>query len=168
MGTRQKDRDVPPPTAPWHEITSGLWMGGHIWVDGAGKARPAVVTDQFDVVVSLHDEPGHGPSAGVEHQVLAIPDAPLTSAQIDAVGRMAGLVTTAVRDRRSVLVRCHAGYNRSGLVVAQALINAGHEPAAAIELIRRRRSPWALHNLTFEDYLLAGLDVAYLLVGLNT
>ena len=168
MGTRQRDRDVPPPTAPWHEITTGLWMGGHNWVDGAGQSRPAVVTDQFEVVVSLIVEPGHGPTAGVEHHVLEIPDAALTSEQIDGVSRLADLATTAVRDRRSVLVRCRAGYNRSGLVVAQTLINQGHEPAAAIELIRRRRSQWALHNLTFEDYLLAGLDVAYLLVGLGS
>ena len=43
----------------------------------------------------------------------------------------------------------------------------GYRPVDAIELIRRRRSQWALHNLVFEDYLLAGLGVAYLLVGLG-
>jgi len=167
VGTRQKSRDVPPPTAPWHEIVPGLWMGGLIWVDGAGEIRQSVATDQFDLVVSLHGADGHGPSSGVEHHVLAIPDGPLTSEQIDGVGRLADLVTAAVRGRRSTLVRCGAGYNRSGLVIAQALINLGHGPADAIELIRSKRSLWALHNLTFEDYLLAGLDVAYLLVGLD-
>lgn len=142
-------------------------MGGHNWVDGAGQSRPAVVTDQFEVVVSLAVEPGRGPSDGVEHHILEIPDAPLDPDQIDGVSRMADLVTAAVRDNRSTLVRCRAGYNRSGLVVAQALINIGYRPADAIELIRRKRSQWALHNLVFEDYLLAGLDVAYLLVGLG-
>jgi hypothetical protein len=167
MRTHQRNRDVPPPSAPWHEITTGLWMGGVSWVDGAGTGRPAVVTDQFDLVVSLHTEDGTGPSPCVEHRVLCIPDGPLSPAQIDGVSGLADLVTAAVREGRSTLVRCRAGYNRSGLVVAAALINMGHEPAAAIELIRRRRSPWALHNLVFEDYLLAGLDVAYLLVGLG-
>jgi protein-tyrosine phosphatase len=167
MRTRQRDRDVPPPTAPWHEITTGLWMGGHSWMDGVGQIRPAVVTDQFELVVSLAVEAGNGPSDNIDHQVLEIPDAPLTSDQIDGVIRMADLVSAAMRDNRSTLVRCRAGYNRSGLVVAQALINMGYRPVDAIELIRRRRSQWALHNLVFEDYLLAGLDVAYLLVGLG-
>jgi protein-tyrosine phosphatase len=167
MRTRERDRDVPPPTAPWHEITTGLWMGGHSWVDGTGQSRPAVVTDQFELVVTLAVEPDRGPSDDVEHQVLEIPDGPLTSDQIDAVSHIADLVSAAVRDKRSTLVRCRAGYNRSGLVVAQALINLGYRPVDAIELIRRKRSQWALHNLVFEDYLLAGLDVAYLLVGLG-
>jgi protein-tyrosine phosphatase len=164
---RVKDRDVPPPTAPWHEITPGLWMGGLTWVDGAGVTRDALVTDQFELVVSLVDEPGHGPTPGVAHRLLPIPDAPLTPEQIAGVSGVAAEVAEAFRANRSTLVRCRVGYNRSGLVVAQALINTGLPAADAIELIRRKRSPWALHNLTFEDYLLAGLDVAYLLVGLG-
>lgn len=168
MGTRQPARDVPPPTAPWHEITPGLWMGGLIWVDGAGTTRPAIVTDQFGLVVTLRATPtGHGPSPDVDHHVVPIPDAPLNQEQIDTVARTAELVSEAVRAGRATLVRCRYGYNRAGLIVAQALINLGYQPADAIELIRRKRSPWALHNLTFEDYLLAGLDVAYLLVGLG-
>ncbi|MFH8717327.1 hypothetical protein [Streptomyces zaomyceticus] len=65
-------------------------------------------------------------------------------------------------------MRCHSGYNRSGLVVAQNLIELGQDPAIAIALIRQIRSPWALNNQTFEQYLSMGLDVAYLLAGLET
>ena len=142
-------------------------MGGLTWADGAGVTRDAVVTDQFELVVSLVDVPGHGPTPGVDHRLFAIPDAPLTQDQIDGVSRLADEVAHALRANRSTLVHCRSGYNRSGLVVAQALINTGLSGVDAIELIRRRRSPWVLHNLTFEDYLLAGLDVAYLLVGLG-
>ncbi len=67
-----------------------------------------------------------------------------------------------------MLVRCHSGYNRSGLVVAQTLIELGQDPATAIALVRQRRSPWALNNRTFEQYLTTGLDVAHLLAGLET
>ncbi|MFD4032735.1 hypothetical protein ACFWVP_20040 [Streptomyces sp. NPDC058637] len=74
----------------------------------------------------------------------------------------------AVRNDRNILVRCHSGYNRSGLVVAQTLIELGQDPTTAIALIRQRRSPWALHNQTFEQYLNTGLGVAYLLAGLET
>jgi hypothetical protein len=36
-----------------------------------------------------------------------------------------------------------------------------------VDLIRRKRSPWALNNEVFERYLTVGLDVAYLLTGLE-
>ncbi|MEZ0091777.1 hypothetical protein [Streptacidiphilus sp. EB129] len=65
-------------------------------------------------------------------------------------------------------MRCASGYNRSGLVVAQTLIELGQDPATAIALIRQRRSPWALNNQTFEHDLAIGLDAACLLAGLET
>ena len=78
------------------------------------------------------------------------------------------LAAEAVLNDRTVLVRCHSGYNRYGLVVAQTLIELGQDATSAIALIRQRRSPWALNNSTFEQYLTTGLDVAYLLAGLET
>ncbi|MEV8096919.1 protein phosphatase [Kitasatospora sp. NPDC085879] len=167
MRTRQKDRDVPGPQAPWDEIVPGLWMGGHYWTDPAGELQLAVAGGEFDLVVSLYAAPGHGPAPGVEHLVAEIPDAPLAAGQIKDVQRLARAAAQAVSARRAVLVRCHSGYNRSGLVVAQALVELGAEPAAAVGLVRRRRSPWALHNHVFEDYLAVGLDVAALLTGLD-
>jgi protein-tyrosine phosphatase len=66
------------------------------------------------------------------------------------------------------LVRCHVGYNRSGLVVAQALVELGHDSGSAVALVRQRRSPRALNNEVFVAYLRAGLDVAYLLAELDS
>ena len=54
-----------------------------------------------------------------------------------------------------VLVHCQAGLNRSSLVVARALMFNGVPAADAIELIRTKRSPAALCNQAFEDYLLS-------------
>ncbi|MFK0050056.1 hypothetical protein ACIQU4_39300 [Streptomyces sp. NPDC090741] len=68
----------------------------------------------------------------------------------------------------TALVRCNAGYNRSGPVVAQALIELGQPAMTAIQLSREGRSPWALNNQMFVEYLTTGLDVASLLVGLDT
>jgi protein-tyrosine phosphatase len=96
-----------------------------------------------------------------------MPDGPLTPHQIDQVRQLAVIAAVAVRDGRGTLVRCQYGYNRSGLVVAQTLIELGHTPAAAVTRIRERRSSWALHNELFEQYLLSGLDVARLLAGLD-
>ncbi|GAB3879069.1 dual specificity protein phosphatase family protein [Kibdelosporangium lantanae] len=168
LRTLQGDRDVPPPGPdPWSEIRPHLWMGGHYWTDAHGELRPAVVTGQFDLVVSLYVLAGHGPDAGVEHRVLEIPDRPLASGQIEEVARLAEYVAEAVRAKRTTLVRCHAGLNRSGLVSAQALVHLGMEVGDAVELLRRRRSPFALHNGTFEAYLRTGLAVAALLSGLS-
>ncbi|WP_175407241.1 dual specificity protein phosphatase family protein [Streptomyces sp. TRM64462] len=156
---RQSDPGVPPPESPWNEIVPGLWMGGHIWADPYGELRRVVVEDEFSLVVSLYTAPGHGPGAGVEHAVREIPDGPLTAPELGHAGRAAALVTDAVQAGRTTLVRCFAGYNRSGLVTAQAVRALADLTAAdAVALVRLRRSPWALHNRTFVRYLEAGLD----------
>ncbi|MFE6050390.1 protein phosphatase [Kitasatospora sp. NPDC056446] len=167
MRTRQKERDTPGPSAPWNEIVPGLWMGGHYFTPPGGELEPAVVRDEFELVVSLFTQAGHGPAPWVEHVVREVPDDPLSPGQLLAVQEAAELTAAAVRRGRRTLVRCHSGYNRSGLVVAQALVGLGHDTGEAIRLVRARRSPWALNNPVFVDYLNTGLDVAVLLTGLN-
>ncbi|MEV6827612.1 protein phosphatase [Amycolatopsis sp. NPDC051102] len=167
MKTRQKDRGNPPPVDPWNEIRPGLWMGGHIRVGAAGE-EPVVVGREFDLVLSLYHRDGHGPAPGVEHRFAEMPDGPLTDAQIGEVERFAGLAAEAVRAGRRTLVRCHAGQNRSGLVVAQALVELGLELPAAIALVRQRRGPGALSNELFVQYLESGLPIARLLTGLGS
>ncbi|WP_347729434.1 protein phosphatase [Streptomyces sp. CAU 1734] len=159
---------MPGPEAPWNEIVPGLWMGGHYWTDPAGELQPVVVGHEFGLVVSLFTRSGHGPRPGVEHLVAEIPDDPLTADQIGTVQGLADTTAHAVRNGRTILVRCHSGYNRSGLVVAQALIQLGHEATTAIRLVQEKRSPWALNNVTFRNYLTTGLDVARLLTGLHS
>jgi protein-tyrosine phosphatase len=158
MRTRHKDPDRPGPIAPWHQIRPFLWMGGHGWTDSAGEARAAVVTNEFDLVISLFTRDGHGPDRGVEHVILEIPDAPLVAEQIDGARRLGAIAADAVRQRRNTLVRCRSGMNRSGLVVGQALIDLGLTAPKAITLIRRRRSRGALNNEVFVAYLNRGLD----------
>jgi protein-tyrosine phosphatase len=50
-------------------------------------------------------------------------------------------------------VRCQAGINRSGLVVALILMREGMSTEDAIALIRKRRSKYALDNAHFVEYL---------------
>jgi hypothetical protein len=158
---------MPGPQTPWNEIVPGLWMGGHEWTDPTGELRQAVVRDEFDLVVSLCSYPGHGPARHVEHLVAELPDGPLAPAQLRTVQGLAATTEAALGADRTVLVRCRSGYNRSGLVVAQTLLRWGMTPSAAIHLIHVRRSPWALNNPVFVDYLTTGLDVAALLSGLD-
>ncbi|MFJ5639901.1 protein phosphatase [Streptomyces sp. NPDC093223] len=138
-------------------------MGGHEFRGQAGEPESVVVRDEFDLVQSLLRLPGHGPDAGVEHQVWPIPDGPLDGTQLAGVMRLATAASEALDAGRSVLVRCWSGYNRSGLVVAQALVHRGRTAEEAIRLVRDRRSPWALHNELFVAYLRAGLSTARLL-----
>ena len=53
-----------------------------------------------------------------------------------------------------LLVRCQAGLNRSGLVMALILIKDGFTPYQAIDLIRQRRTDIALFNENFANWLL--------------
>ncbi|MER6187614.1 dual specificity protein phosphatase family protein [Streptomyces sp. NPDC001652] len=163
MRTRRKQPDVPAPDSPWNEIVPGLWMGGHEFRGHSGQLEFAVVRDEFDLVQTLLRLPGHGPDPGVEHHVWPIPDGPLDGTQLAGVIRLAQAASDALDGGRKVLVRCYHGYNRSGLVIAHALIRSGRSAEEAIRTIRARRSPWALHNDLFVDYLRAGLPTARLL-----
>ncbi|MFI1651431.1 hypothetical protein ACH4XT_31520 [Streptomyces avidinii] len=51
--------------------------------------RPAVVEDEFDLVISLFTRTGHGPGPRAEHIVADIPDAELTAGQLHTVQRLA-------------------------------------------------------------------------------
>ncbi|HEY7821189.1 MAG TPA: dual specificity protein phosphatase family protein, partial [Acidimicrobiia bacterium] len=54
----------------------------------------------------------------------------------------------------TVLIRCQAGVNRSGLVSALVLMLDGYRAEEAIALLRQRRSPVVLSNRHFERWLL--------------
>ncbi|MFB9684827.1 hypothetical protein [Amycolatopsis plumensis] len=88
--------------------------------------------------------------------------------QIAEAERFAVLAAEAVRAGRLTLVRCHTGLNRSGLVGAQALVELGLGVPAAIDRVRQRRSPRALHNRLFVQYLESGLPTARLLAELDS
>lgn len=164
---RAKYQGDPYSRAPWDEIIPGLFMGGHFYRAPSGQVLPVVVGVEFDLVVSLYRRDGHGPAAGIADHVREVPDAALTAAQLADVCELAEITAAAVRNGQKVLVRCHSGFNRSGLVVVQALGHLGYGVDDAIFLVRYRRSKWALNNDLFVDYLTVGLDVASLLSGLT-
>lgn len=141
----------------WDEIIPGLFMGGHYMAAPGDPTRgiPVVVTDQFDVVFSLFETDLHdcGPDIEVPNLLYRIPDGKLTQFQRESVGEFAGMVVRALRGGLKVLVRCQAGLNRSGYVVASALMQMGFSVEAAVIPIRARRSPDALFNQYFLDYL---------------
>jgi protein-tyrosine phosphatase len=165
---RVKYRGEPDPRTPWDEIVPGLFMGGHFYRDAAGELVPVIVREEFDTVISLYSRDGHGPSGTVAHHLREVPDGPMSAAQLAAVSDLAEIAAGTVESGHKVLARCHSGYNRSGLVIVQALANLGYSVDDGIFLVRRRRSKWALNNHLFVDYLTTGLDVAQLLTDLGT
>ena len=135
----------------WNEVVPGLFQGGH---DVRSQSRTAcVVGDEFDLVVSMTTREGYGPAEGVEHHVARMADAGVDAGIAARVDELAGVVAGAVRAGRRVLVRCSGGLNRSGLVVASALVRLGHGPDEAIALVRQSRGPWALTNAAFVTHL---------------
>ncbi|NUR61074.1 MAG: protein phosphatase [Catenulispora sp.] len=143
-------------------------MGGHEYIDAAGQWTPAIVADEFDAVYSLHTRAGHGPADGVRHLVLEVPDGVLTAAQLRAVDRFAATAARDFADGQRLLVRCRAGMNRSGLVVASILIRSGFPLPDAVATVRRRRAAGALNNAHFVAYLETGFDLAAQLTALGT
>jgi protein-tyrosine phosphatase len=71
---------------------------------------------------------------------------------------LAVFIASLVTSGRRVLVHCTEGLNRSGVVVARALMAMGLTASDAIELVRRQRGPsvdgfLALGNDAFVDWL---------------
>ena len=67
---------------------------------------------------------------------------------------LARLLAERVQAGDKVVVYCAGGLNRSGLVIAQTLIELGRRPSEAVALVRAARGKWALSNPAFESFLL--------------
>jgi Predicted protein-tyrosine phosphatase len=149
--------EIPWATEPYSEIIPGLWMGGHYRADRDDQTLgvPVKVTDEFGLVVSLFQTDLHdcGPDRGIPEIVFRIPDGPLDKCQRRVAQDLANLIVHALSGNLKVLVRCQAGYNRSGLVVAYALMALDFSPIGAVLQVREKRSFWALCNSDFLDYL---------------
>ncbi len=129
----------------WHEVIPGLWQGG---------SRTPPEPGRFDVVVSLCARGNlRSPlSQGQRRLSWFIADADVPDEE--TLRRLAKQVSAWLDEGLSVLVRCRAGMNRSGLVVARTLVERGLQPAEAIDLVRRRRHARALNNQAFVSWLL--------------
>jgi protein-tyrosine phosphatase len=146
---------VPYARTRWDEIVPGLFQGGHDYDElrKMSSVCPVIVTDEFDLVVSLFKRWGHGPDDGVEERRAQIPDGELNDEDMAKVTALVPRVVDALKENKKVLVRCQAGYNRSGLVVALVLLRLGYTADDAIALIREKRSEHALCNELFVEYI---------------
>lgn len=148
---------VPFPDRNWDHIAGGLFLGGH---DTAPGGASTVVVDEFDVVVSLFTTGEHGPAPHVPHHTHSMPDDWLAESNYAPIQHLADLVVDAMDAGQSVLVRCHAGLNRSALVAGLALLKRGWTLAQVLERMRAARSPHVLFNASFVAYLRTQQDTA--------
>lgn len=130
----------------YDRITSTLYMGN------APKASDVIPA--FHEVVLCAEE--HQPNLRNANVVRCpIPDAELTSNQIQLVAMVAAHVAKNMDSGLVTLVTCWAGLNRSGLVCALALMLCKKHYSAldAIQLVRKARGPYALSNEHFVELL---------------
>ena len=83
-----------------------------------------------------------------------VPDASITDIDLDRLRQAVEFGYDRWKQGDRVLVRCQAGLNRSGLVLALILIKDGLKPAEAIARIRDNRGDDALFNRDFHNWLL--------------
>lgn len=84
-----------------------------------------------------------------------VPDASIKDIDLDRLRQAVEFGYDRWKQGDRVLVRCQAGLNRSGLVLALILIKDGLEPAEAINRIRDNRGPDALFNDSFHAWLIS-------------
>lgn len=83
-----------------------------------------------------------------------VPDASITDIDLDRLRQAVDFGYDRWKQGDRVLVRCQAGLNRSGLVLALILIKDGLTPTQAISRIRDNRGEDALFNRDFYNWLM--------------
>jgi hypothetical protein len=115
-------------------------------------------TLDVDVIVDLEDwEAAWAPPVPLGRLYVSFPMD--DGDEVDPkVRQLAVFIASLVTSGRRVLVHCTEGLNRSGVVVARALMAMGLTASDAIDLVRRQRGPSvdgfpALGNDAFVDWL---------------
>ena len=147
------------PTHLWSEMLPNLWQGGTAnkfandqWFDHIDAT--CISKETFDSVYTLYAD-----AESVDWFVKEIRFGYYdhNMSDFDPKRDLLDIVKMAHSDWKSgkrVLVRCQAGLNRSGLVMALVLIREGYSPAEAITLMREKRSHAVLCNAHFTRWLL--------------
>jgi len=145
----------------WSQILPGLWQGGTDRNDEIGRGIQSRITrDKFNSVYTMAAL-SNPVNRGIKEVRFAINDGDMTD--FDPHTDLYPIVLMAHNDWKAgkkVLIRCQAGWNRSGLLMALVLIRDGRTPSDAIRIIRKMRSPHALCNYKFQEWL-ENVDVEF-------
>lgn len=142
----------------WSEILPGLFLGGtddDDTIEDASNihASRTITKDHFDTVVTLYAW-ANPVDWFVQELRYGFYDSGLEgNADYDSLHEAAEFAYKAWKSGKRVLIRCQAGINRSSLTMGLVLMLDGYPAAAAIELMRSKRSNAVLLNDDFVDYL---------------
>lgn len=138
----------------WSEIMPGLWMGGTDDDDCERSylQEARITKEHFDTVITMYAW-----ANPVDWYVKEMRFGFFDHKHVDINPEdLKQIVLAAYADwqrGQRVLIRCQAGWNRSGLITALVLMLHGFEPEIAVSAIQIRRSPYALNNKSFEAWL---------------
>ena len=107
----------------------------------------------FDAIVTMYAW-ARPADWNVQEFRYGVPDASITDIDLDRLRQAVDFGYDRWKQGDRVLVRCQAGLNRSGLVLALILIKDGLTPTQAIARIRDNRGDDALFNRDFHNWLL--------------
>jgi protein-tyrosine phosphatase len=142
------------PLAKISPITEHISIGGlnaYGQLDELAKHQ-FVLNVAWEVTDSMTDEPAPLVNGSLVHNAR-LDDNYDPESQHEEILRAVALVNKARSKGDRVLVTCAAGRNRSGLVIAEHLIQSGREPDDVIWLIQNARHR-ALTNTAFVAWLL--------------
>jgi protein-tyrosine phosphatase len=138
-------------------VLGGLWIG---------SAPPIgwTVGQHFDCLILSAMEYPPGPSCFPKVETLAVSmnddGTPMRKQEMAEAVRAAGKALAWLKAGKRVLVTCHAGLNRSGLICALVLCKGnGMTSERAVEAVRAARGPNALRNEWFLEFLSAYCSV---------
>ena len=106
----------------------------------------------FDIVVTL-DSYSLPMGWHVKEFRYGFADGPVESHVYQESERIADWAHSEWKSGSTVLIRCQAGLNRSGLITSLILLKEGLSLAQILELIRSKRGEYALSNKHFVEYL---------------
>lgn len=142
-------------TELYSEILPGLYMGGTADDDVVDVAKPLKnlnATNEFDSVVTAYS--WAQPMSWYCHENrFGFSDGPINDETFTKVDELATWLHGEWKQGKKCLARCQAGLNRSGILIALTIMKDGYTAKEAIDLIRTKRSPYALGNKYFVEKL---------------
>jgi hypothetical protein len=138
------------------EVLPKLFISGtldHDVVENPMHYTDLMNPSDFDSVVTMYSHARPLPYYTRE-QRFGIADAEIDPLSVPEILQLADWLHTEWKFKNKVVAaRCQMGWNRSGLIIALVLLKEGYSADEAISLIRERRSPNALCNPHFVEFI---------------
>jgi len=138
----------------WSQVLPGLWQGGtHDKDVGTQLQVPMITTKDFDTVITMYAY-ANPVDWFVKEFRYGVWDSDIDKMDTEELLDLVRIAHSDWKRGKKVLIRCQAGWNRSGLITALVLIRDGMDARKAIDLIRKTRSDSSLCNRSFEKFLI--------------